>query len=253
MPFHAPPTPDQQAALDALRAEVAAIRAMHDDEWTDARRAEQVRATVQDVLADTAARTSFLQDAGTTGYDHGAYVRSGDGNWLFRVGILDQQRFVAAFAPAAKGVADQNQWGFDVHRINLTLTGHAIDPSVTWNLTWAWNSQPDRFVTVGGELRLLYGLVRKDWGGGLSTTIGLHNVPWDLESDFFGSSRLTTGEYSVFNYRFGMGSRAGRATGPGWSRDSASCGPTAARRTRPTRASRRDSPSTSARRWAAPR
>lgn len=209
LPFPAPPTSGQQATLDALRAEVAAMRATQDSQWVDARRAEAVRETVRDVLADAGTRTSFLQDAGTSGYDHGTFVRSGDGNWLFRVGILQQQRFVAAFAPAAKGVPDQDMWGFEVHRFNLTLSGHAIDPSITWNMTGAWNSQPDRFVTEGGQFRLLYGLVRKDWGGGWSTIVGLHNVPWDLESDFYGSSRLTTGEYSVFNYRFGMGKHEG--------------------------------------------
>ena len=204
-----PPPADVQATLDAMRADLAAIRAQQDAQWTDARRVESVRATVQDVLADAGTRTSFLQDAGTTGYDHGAYVRSGDGNWKLKVNVLAQERFVAGFAPAAKGVADQNQWGFDVHRINLTLTGNVIDPSVSYNMTLAWNSQPDRFVTQGGKIRLLYGLVRKDWGEGWTTIIGLHNVPWDVESDFFGSSRLTTGEFSVFNYRFGMGKHEG--------------------------------------------
>jgi len=196
-----------------MRAEVSAIRSRWRGEWMDEARAQEVRGIVRDALADSGARASFLTDGWSSGYDAGAYVRSGDGCWQLKVNVLVQTRFVAAsaFGPPDPSVVEQTRWGFETRRLNVGLSGTAFDPGLRWQLLFSDQSQPDRFITEPNQFKPLYAWVRKDLGHGFSATVGLQNVPWDLESDFFGSSRLTTDDYSVFNYRFGAGKQPGVA------------------------------------------
>ena len=49
---------DVQQELAALRAEVAEVRRMQDEGWMDEVRAQEVRAIVTDVLADSSTRTN---------------------------------------------------------------------------------------------------------------------------------------------------------------------------------------------------
>jgi hypothetical protein len=206
-----PPPIDVERELAAMRAEVAEIRARWRGAWVDEARAREVGCIVRDALADSGSRTSFRGDGWTAGYDGGAYVRSADGCWEIKANIMMQTRFVAAsaFGPADPSTVEQTRWGFETRRLNIGLSGTAFDPSVRWQLLFSDQSQADRFITEPDRLKPLYAWIRKDLGHGLSTTVGLQNVPWDLESDFFGSSRLTTGDYSIFNYRFGAGKQPG--------------------------------------------
>ena len=214
MPFPLADPPDIARELAALRAEVAALRESWQSAPLDDARAEQVRALVREVLADASTRASFASgapDQPTVGYDHGGLVASPDGAWVVRANVLVQTRFVAAsaYGLADPAVVEQTRWGFETRRLNLGLSGTLGRPDITWLALLSQQSQTDRFITTADTLKPLYAWIRKDLGHGLSTTVGLQNVPWDLESDFFGSSRLTTGDYSIFNYRFGAGKQPG--------------------------------------------
>ena len=206
-----PPPVDVQRELAAMRADLAAIRARQRDAWMDAARAEQVRGIVRDALADSATRASFLAAEWTTGYDGGAFVRSADGATSMKVNVMNQVRFVfnSAGGEAVPGYDTETRWGMENRRVNLTFSGNVVDPTVRYMCLVVYQSQADRFVAEPGVVRPMYSWVAKDFGHGWSGTVGLQNVPWDLESMFFGSSRLTTGEYSVFNYRFGAGKQPG--------------------------------------------
>ena len=59
-PVPDPPPIDVQRELAAMRADLRAIRTQMQDGWLDEERARQVRAVVQDALADSATRTSFM-------------------------------------------------------------------------------------------------------------------------------------------------------------------------------------------------
>ena len=198
---------DVQRELAAMRAELAEIRVAQREEWIDRERAKELRAVVADALADSATRASFATDGATTGYADGAFIRSGDGNWMFKVGVMTQVRFV--YNNASNQPEVDNRWGMETHRVNLTLSGTVIDPTVQWLALASYNSQPDRFVEKAQEVLMQYAWISKDFGDGFSGTVGLQNVPWDIESTFYGSSKITAGEYSIFNYRFGTGKNTG--------------------------------------------
>ncbi len=194
-----------------MRADLAAIRAQQRDGWMDAARAEQVRAIVRDALADSATRASFLAAEWTVGYDGGSFVRSADGATSIKVGVMNQVRFVcnSAGGTPVPGYDTETRWGMENRRVNITVSGNVVDPSVSYMCLVAYQSQADRFVAEPGIVRPMYSWIAKDFGHGWTGTVGLQNVPWDLESTFFGSSRLTSGDYSVFNYRFGAGKQPG--------------------------------------------
>lgn len=213
LPLADPPPIDVQRELAAMRADLAAIRARMQDGWMDEERALDVRAIVADALADSSTRTSLRGDGWTVGYQSGAVLRSGDGSASMAFSILEQVRFVcsSAYGPSDGSGDGNTRWGLENRRTNLTMQGNLFDPTVTYLALLSYQSQSDRFVQVPDSLRPMYAQLAKDFGGGLRAVVGLQNVPWDLESDFFGSSRLTTGDYSVFNYRFGAGKQPGVA------------------------------------------
>ena len=219
----APPI-DTQRELAAMRAELAEMRAQARDAWLDEARAQEIRTIVRDALSDSSPRASFLSADWSSGLasgpDGGVYLRAADGSASMRLVSMSQTRFVAAsaYGPTSQGgpVTD-TRWGFENKTVLLAISGNIIDPSITYLAAIGYTSQTNRFIVVPGQYRLVYARIRKDLGEGWAVAAGLLNVPWDLESDYIGSSRLTTGDYSIFNYRFGAGKQPGVAIG--WTGD----------------------------------
>ena len=85
---------DIQAEIDALRAEIQEFNQDRELEPTDAERRAEIRAIVQDVLADAEDRISFQDDAVIPGWKKGFQFRSPDGNFLLKVGGQLQVRYV---------------------------------------------------------------------------------------------------------------------------------------------------------------
>ena len=195
-----------------MRAELSEIRASMRDGWLDEARAEQVRSIVRDALADSSVRTSFSTDSANFGFSpQGAYLRSDDGLMTLAINVCDQVRFVAssAYGPAT-GPGDVNtRWGLENKLVFVTATGTIYDPSLTYLAALAYTSQSNRFIEVPDTLRVVYAQLKKDLGEGWNFGVGLLNVPFDLESEYIGSSLLTSGDWSIFNYRFGTGKQPG--------------------------------------------
>jgi hypothetical protein len=210
--FLRPPPVDVDRELAAMRAELSEIRASMRDGWLDEVRAEQVRAIVRDALADSSVRTSFSDGASNVGFDsQGAYVRSDDGLMTLAINICDQVRFVASSAYGSpSGPGDTNtRWGLENKLVFMTAMGTIYDPSLTYLAAVAYTTQSNRFIEVPGSLRVVYAQLKKDLGEGWNFGIGLLNVPFDVESEYAGSSLLTSGDWSIFNYRFGTGKQPG--------------------------------------------
>lgn len=231
IPVPDPPPLDVQRELAAMRAELAAIRVQQRDRWLDEARAESVRDLVRDVLADSETRASFLSEewsAGLSGVEGpGVYIRANDGSASIQFSGMVQSRFVfaSAYGPVTSAAQGTNtRWGFENKTVFVTLSGNLFDPSLTYLVAVAYTSQSNRFIVVPGQFRAVYARIRKDLGGGWAVGAGVLNVPWDLESDYIGSSRLTVGDYSIFNYRFGAGKQPGAAIGWTGSSFRGSCG-----------------------------
>ena len=213
---------DVQAELDAMRADLAGIRAAQGERWLTERRAGEIRALVADALADSSARTSWNASGDRIGWDDGFVLRSSDDSFLVRINMLGQGRFVlnnntqptgsqppAAVPDSGTNRNDQNTWGFEVRRAQLFFSGHVTDPSVEYMFGLAQDSQTDPYFLQEGGVGLIYAYVRKRFGDSLSVTVGRQNAPFTAESTLFNAGFTQMGEYSIFEYRAGLGQQTG--------------------------------------------
>jgi hypothetical protein len=213
---------DVQAELDAMRADLAGIRAAQGERWLTERRAGEIRALVADALADSSARTSWNASGDRIGWDDGFVLRSWDDSFLVRINMLGQGRFVlnnntqptgsqppAAVPDSGTNRNDQNTWGFEVRRAQLFFSGHVTDPSVEYMFGMAQDSQTDPYFLQQRGVGLIYAYVRKRFGDSLSVTVGRQNAPFTSESTLFNAGFTQMGEYSIFEYRAGLGQQTG--------------------------------------------
>lgn len=132
-----------------LRSEVNSLRAKQDNHWLNERRASEVKALVQEVLADADTRASLMVGAATAGHSNGIfYLASADGNFLLQIGGLIQGRYIwnhRETAPASDGSGgqfdgDENQSGFVLSRIRMEMSGYIGTPRFTYAIRFG----PDR-------------------------------------------------------------------------------------------------------------
>ena len=113
---------DQQDKIAALEARVAQLEAREQQNWMTQERADQIRAIVQEVLADAKKQQA---DAPNVGYDNGFFIQTADKNFKLTIGGVLQARYEFAmhhadnssFAvkPLAQG-ENENSSGFDIRR-----------------------------------------------------------------------------------------------------------------------------------------
>jgi hypothetical protein len=214
---------DTTAQINQLKAEIASLKAAQGDQWLTEQRAEQIRGVVQDVLADSSTRSSFQGAAATSGYDNGFFLSSADGNFKLKVNALEQVRFTwgngyGAAASTGTGNSDtNNQWGFENRRTQVFFSGNVVDPSWKYLVGMAIDSQPDPYVrgstysllTGNSQFQLYYAQITKDMGDGFSVTVGQQNAAFTLQSQLFNAGMTQMGEYSLFEYAFGLGQQVG--------------------------------------------
>ena len=215
---------DTTAQINQLKAEIAQMKAAQGDQWLTEQRAEQIRGVVQDVLADSSTRSSFQQAGGaTSGYDNGFFLSSADGNYKLKINALEQVRFTwgngygAAPSSGTGNSPSNNQWGFENRRTQVFFSGNVVDPSWKYLVGMAIDSQPDPYVrgsvysliTGDPQFQLYYAQITKDLGDGFSVTVGQQNAAFTLQSQLFNAGMTQMGEYSVFEYAFGLGQQVG--------------------------------------------
>ncbi|MHC4317231.1 MAG: porin [Planctomycetota bacterium] len=127
--------------ISELESRLVAVESQSSDSWLTEQRADEVRALVQDVLADADTRSSLLSQGMTAGYDDGAVIASADGNWLLRTNIHMQQRYVInvgsntywdqnddGVKDATEPSLDDDRWGFENTRTKFILSGNVVSP-----------------------------------------------------------------------------------------------------------------------------
>jgi len=176
--------------------------------WTDAHRAEALRAAVQDVLIDADQRASFLNSAISAGWDNGFFIASADGNFRLRLGGQLQQRFV--YNRQDDSPVDDNRSGFEVRRARLMLSGNIIDPSWTYDIQLAVDRS-------SGTMQLEdAGWIQKDLGEGFKLRVGQMKAPF-MREEMLSSIRMLAVERSLLNAQFTAGLVQGIQLG--WEQD----------------------------------
>lgn len=125
------------ADFDAMKQRVAELEARESQNWMTQERQDQIRAIVQDVLAD--ARQKGQLPADTVGYKNGFYIQSPDGNFKLAIGGVLQARYELALHHADNSVfntkpltqgQNENASGFDIRRARINFSGNAFSPDL---------------------------------------------------------------------------------------------------------------------------
>jgi hypothetical protein len=161
--------------ITALRSELASLKAQTGEGWLDEQRSQEVRALVQDTLADADTRASLLQSGATAGWDNGFFIASPDGNFRLQFGATVKVRFVYNYldVPSGGEDLDANRWGFENRRTRLRFKGHVFDPS------WKYFIQGD--FGLSGTFSLLDAWIDKDLGNGWTFRAGKFMTPFTRE------------------------------------------------------------------------
>ncbi len=123
----------------AMKARLDAFEKKEDENWLTTGRVEQIKAIVQDVLADARNRGQFSNGT-NIGYKNGFFIQTADQNFKLVVGGVLQVRYeyashyankkdYGANPPLAQGDSE-NASGFDIRRARINFTGNAFSPNL---------------------------------------------------------------------------------------------------------------------------
>lgn len=211
---------DTAAQIADLQAQIKALRQDQGEQWLTEQRAAQVRGIVQDVLADADTRASLQNTAATSGYDKGFFISSADGNFKLKITALEQVRFVYNNT-YNQAISPESSWGFENRRTQMWFTGNVVDPTWTYAIGLTIESQNDPYYQgAAGGVGLGYAYLRKTWSSADSSfwlQAGQFSAPWTLESNLWSAGNAQMGEFSAYEYAFGVGLTTGILAG--WQND----------------------------------
>jgi hypothetical protein len=217
-----------QAKLDALRSEIAALKGASGN-WLTEERADEIRAIVSDVLADAHTRGSLQGAGATSGYSDGFFLSSSDGSYSMKINVLQQIRWSfndneddaaggggggGGGGVAGAGGSSGQAYGFENKRTRLGFSGNMVDSSWTYDIKYAlgYSNSVEEF--GAGEVSDAF--VTKALECGASVTVGQFKLPFSAEYAI-DVGNLQFMDYSTvestFGAGYGQGIRVGYASG----------------------------------------
>jgi hypothetical protein len=235
---------DAMNEIANLKKEIAELKAANGDKWLTEQRETEIRAVVQDVLADADTRSSLQAAQATSGYNNGFFISSPDGNFKLQMNGQLQTRWAynwlssrdmnnssltntgitggGANSFSGQGVS-KAAYGFEVRRAKLEFSGHISDPSWQYAATLAYqqffgqnNAGANSAATAAGGgvsqgdngNAAVMGFenlyVKKDLGNGFSVQVGQFKSPF-LREWLVSSKYQLAAERSLVNTLFSTG------------------------------------------------
>lgn len=222
-----------RAANQALAAKVGKLeQAAGSDKWLTEERAEEIRAIVSDVLADSATRDSMQSTGMTGGWNKdqgGFFLASSSGD--FKLNIKGQIQVRWAYNHRDnQGLGatsfKEDTWGFENRRTKLTFGGFVVDPSWTYEVKLVYNRTPGTVTgatyssgNIVGSVEDIW--IQKDYGNGLAWRAGQFKTPFLREELVSSTTQLAverTLVNDVFSTKFAQGIQAefGGRAGDQW-------------------------------------
>ncbi len=179
---------------------------------------DQDRAYSAELRADSLTRTSLLQSGGA-GYDHGAYIASGDGNYRLNINWVSQFRYTFNFRDDDDGssfVSDDDEDfanGFEVNKLYMDFTGNMITEELTYKIRGEFQSDADNTIdeSFDGDFELEDAWAQYDWDNGVSLRWGQFKVPSTFEEFYVDSHYQLAADRSVTGEAFSAGYTQGIA------------------------------------------
>jgi phosphate-selective porin OprO/OprP len=201
---------------DELAAKVERLERNQADDgtWLTEARAAEIRAIVQDTLADADTRASLQGDGATGGWNKGFFLASPDGSFRMNIKGQIQVRWAYDYRerpeganPNWNGADSENTWGWEIRRAKIAFTGYVVDPSWEYEFQPIWNRNGGS--SGGGTIENMY--IRKtfsSFGGATAIRVGQYKAPFNKE-ELVSSSRQLAAERSlvsdVFTTKFSQG------------------------------------------------
>ncbi|MEM1026981.1 MAG: porin [Planctomycetota bacterium] len=177
---------DLASELATLRAEVAQLKAQSGQSWMDEAREAELRAMVEDVVADASTRTAFQEGFGA-GHDGKKFYLEGEG-FRMNIGGHLQFRYVFNSSDARDGDAEQLD-GFEIRRAKFKLDGHIGDPKIGYKLVLT-NSRSS------GNTSIEDAVISYKYDSGIKVSAGRMKLPFLFE-ELLSSSRQLAADRGV--------------------------------------------------------
>ncbi|HVX83627.1 MAG TPA: porin [Phycisphaerae bacterium] len=190
------------AEFAAVKQRLAELEAREDQNWMTQERTQEIRAIVEDVLADANARKQQA-DGASFGYKDGFYIQTDDDRFKLVIGGYAQFRYEYALqnaynnrtlgsrtlgagssAPRVTPSDPGNASGFDIRRARLNFSGNLLSPDLTFKL------EGDFEGGAGGTFGITDAFVAYRFTDNFRIRVGSYKVPFakaELTPDPFGA------------------------------------------------------------------
>lgn len=139
---------DSDARLAALEQQMDAIRAENRNSWlADPGSREEIRAMLNEVVADSSTRSSLLADDATAGYVSGKGFMLGNSGGTFTMKITTQNQFRYVWNNREDNDVsrDNNLAGFELRRSKIGFEGTLFDKSLNYKILGAFSRSSGLF------------------------------------------------------------------------------------------------------------
>lgn len=131
------------ASLQSQRAQIdAQINQLRDGERGPWLNAEEVRAIVRDVMAESESRSSLLAEGMNAGWDKGFFLKNDDGTFMLKIKGQSQFRYVYN----NKDSADTDTASFEMRRAKIEFSGNIWEKDLKYKIKGAFERDGGLFV-----------------------------------------------------------------------------------------------------------
>jgi hypothetical protein len=180
-----------------MQREIDELKASTNDNWLTARRSDEIRGLVAEVLADADVRAASLQGGLTAGWSDHFYLASPDGRFKLQLEGQMQIRWVYSY----HDIPDRHRHGFENTRTKLTFRGHAFNPDLTYLIR-------GNFGRSGGGFSLEDAWVQYRMSADWLVRIGQFKIPYGRE-ELVSSARQLAVERSLVSENTNFGRSQG--------------------------------------------
>ena len=199
---------DLKGRLERAETRIAELETHQSQTWLNARRVEEVKTLIHEVLADADTRASLLEGGATAGHNgQHFFLSNNDGSFLLEVGGIIQVRHLYNFQNS--DTTDEQESGFEVARAKVNFSGHIASPRLHYSVLIATDRNDN-------EALVEEAVISYDLADGLTLWGGETKAPF-LREELTASSHQSAVERSLVNEVFTLGSVQG--IGLDWSVD----------------------------------
>lgn len=191
----------------SMRDQIDELRARTEDNWLTEARADQIRALVQDVLADADTRSNLLNDGLMAGWSDHFFLADAFGRFLLEFEGLIQFRWMYNYRFSANPTPDKNRSGFENTRTRLTFRGHVFSEDLQYLVRGEFARHAIEGA-VGGVLYLYEAWLRYHLDNNWSVRAGQFKLPFMREELVYEAAQLAV-EHSLMNEIMSIGRSQG--------------------------------------------